>query len=90
MNFAITCSTLCPRVVTLHNVIDHIYYSQDIPWYQQLNFAHIQNKPYHLIPRHRTDHIITVSQYSKQDIIQYLHISEDKITVIYEAADKMK
>jgi muramoyltetrapeptide carboxypeptidase LdcA involved in peptidoglycan recycling len=47
MNFAITCSTLCPRVVTLHNVIDHIYYSQDIPWYQQLNFAHIQNKPYH-------------------------------------------
>ncbi len=90
MNFALPWSSPCPRVLTLHDAIDQIYYSQNIPWYQQLNFAHIQNKLYHWIARHRADHIITVSQYSKQDITKYLHISEDKIKVIYEAADTMK
>jgi glycosyltransferase involved in cell wall biosynthesis len=28
-----------------------------------------------------------VSQYSKQDLVKYLHIPQDKITVVYEAAD---
>jgi glycosyltransferase involved in cell wall biosynthesis len=36
----------------------------------------------------RADHIITVSEYSKQDIIRYLKVKEEKVTVIYEAVDK--
>lgn len=36
----------------------------------------------------RADHIITISEYSKQDILKYLKANEEKVTVIYEAADK--
>ncbi|MFK0729849.1 MAG: glycosyltransferase family 4 protein [Gloeotrichia echinulata GP01] len=87
MNFGLPWSSPCPRVLTLHDAIDQIYYAQQKPWYEQLSLADIQNKFYHWVARYKADHIITVSQYSKQDIIKYLDIPEDKITVIYEAAD---
>lgn len=35
----------------------------------------------------KSDHIITISEFSKQDIAAYTHISPDKITVTYPAAD---
>jgi glycosyltransferase involved in cell wall biosynthesis len=53
-----------------------------------LSLADIQNKAYHWVARHISNHIITVSEYSKQDIVKYLQIPEEKITVIYEAADQ--
>lgn len=87
MNFGLPWSSPCPRVLTLHDAIDQVYYSQDKPWYKQLSLADVQNKMYHGVARNRAEHIITVSQYSKQDIVQYLHIPEENITVIYEAAD---
>jgi glycosyltransferase involved in cell wall biosynthesis len=34
------------------------------------------------------DQIITVSEYSKTDILKYLRVRQDKVTVIKEAADK--
>ncbi|MDM9383276.1 glycosyltransferase family 1 protein [Chlorogloeopsis sp. ULAP01] len=87
MNFGLPWSSPCPRILTLHDAIDQVYYSQDTPWSQQLSLAHIQTKIYHWLARTRADHIITVSNYSKLDISKFLHIPEDKITVIYEAAD---
>lgn len=87
INFGLPWSSPCLRVLTLHDAIDQVYYSHDRLPSEQLNLADIQNKVYHWIGRHKADHIITVSKYSKLDIIKYLHISEDKITVIYEAAD---
>jgi glycosyltransferase involved in cell wall biosynthesis len=87
LNFGLPWFSPCPRVLTLHDAIDQVYYTQDIPWYQQLNLADIQNRFYHWVARNRADHIITVSEYSKQDIVKYLQIPENKITVIYEAAD---
>lgn len=87
MNFGLPWSNPCPRILTLHDAIDLVYYSQNIRWYQNFSLANIQNQAYHWIARNRADHIITVSQYSKQDMIKFLHIPEDKITVIYEAAD---
>ncbi|WGV29006.1 glycosyltransferase family 4 protein [Halotia branconii] len=88
MNFGLPWSSPCPRVLTLHDAIDQVYYSQDKSWYQQLNLTDIQNRIYHWIARNQAERIITVSQHSKQDIIEYLHIPENKITVIYEAANK--
>lgn len=87
MNFGLPWSSPCARVLTLHDAIDQVYYSKGKLWYQQLNLADLQTKIYHWVSRKRADHIITVSQYSKRDIVQYLHIPENKITVIYEAAD---
>lgn len=37
----------------------------------------------------RSRHIITISNYSKQDIIDFTHIPPEKITVAYPAADKL-
>ncbi len=34
------------------------------------------------------DHVITVSEYSKSDIMKHMHVKEEKVTVIKEAADK--
>jgi glycosyltransferase involved in cell wall biosynthesis len=85
-NFGLPWSSPCPRVLTLHDAIDQVYYSQHITW-QQLNFANIQSQMYHWIARTRAERIITVSEYSKGDLAKHLHIPEDKITVIYEAAD---
>lgn len=36
----------------------------------------------------KTDHILTVSEASKRDIVRLLHVPEDKITVTYEAAEE--
>lgn len=87
MNFGLPWSSPCPRILTLHDAIDQVYYSQNIPWYHKLSLANVQTRTYHWVARNRAEHIITVSQYSKQDLVQYLHIPEEKITVIYEAAD---
>ncbi|MEA5575976.1 glycosyltransferase family 1 protein [Anabaena sp. UHCC 0451] len=87
MNFGLPWFSPCPRVLTLHDAIDQIYYSQDRPWFQKFSLTNIQNNFYHWVARNKADHIITVSQYSKQDIVKYLHIPENKITVIYEAAE---
>lgn len=35
----------------------------------------------------RADHIVTVSAFSKREIIKYLHVPEEKITVVPSAAD---
>ncbi|WP_027404753.1 glycosyltransferase family 4 protein [Aphanizomenon flos-aquae] len=87
LNFGLPWFSPCPRILTLHDAIDQIYYSQNIPWYQKLNLANLQTRFYHWVARHRADYIITISEYSKQDIVKYLQVPENKITVIYEAAD---
>jgi glycosyltransferase involved in cell wall biosynthesis len=38
----------------------------------------------------RSRHILTISNYSQQDIVRYCHVDTDKITVAYLAADKFE
>jgi len=87
INFGLPWSNHCPRILTLHDIIDQVYYTSDKLGYRKLSLAGLQNRMYHWVARNRAEHILTVSQYSKQDMIKYLGISKDKITVIYEAAD---
>jgi glycosyltransferase involved in cell wall biosynthesis len=37
--------------------------------------------------RHRADHIVTVSEHSRRELIQLFKLSEDRVSVTYEAAD---
>ncbi|MGE4357546.1 MAG: glycosyltransferase family 4 protein [Candidatus Omnitrophota bacterium] len=74
----------CPVVLTIHDLI---------PWV----IGGFKNKrkeyKYKLntfISAHRANKIITVSNNSKNDIIKYLKIKEDKIKVIYNALDEEK
>ena len=73
----VSMSTLTPTVQVVHD----------------LNFIHL---PEHLPPRwrkyylekfplfiERADHIITVSEFSKRDLMKELHVPEKKISVVY-------
>ena len=63
----------CPRVMTLHDALQPVN-----------NF---KSSFYHWMARTRTQHFITVSEFSKRSLIEKLKIPSHKITVIYEAAD---
>jgi glycosyltransferase involved in cell wall biosynthesis len=69
-------------VVTIHDLISLIFrehYRQNLlrPVYDQAWTAAVK----------KAEMIITVSQNSKKDIVERLHIPEERIRVIYEAAD---
>lgn len=68
-------------VVTIHDVISML--RGDIPFFSRQYYAKWMPYSYKF-----ADHIITISDHSKRDIIKYLGISEKKITVIYEAVDE--
>jgi glycosyltransferase involved in cell wall biosynthesis len=87
-NFGLPWFSHCPKILTLHDAIDRIYYDRNKHRYQNFNRFYLQNKFYHWVSRHRADSIVTVSEYSKQDLIEHLDIPAAKIAVIYEAADR--
>lgn len=67
-------------VVTSHDLIGLIY--RDLPFWPSQYFS--RWLPF----THRfADHIIADSECTKRDLIHFLHIPNDKITVIYLAAD---
>jgi glycosyltransferase involved in cell wall biosynthesis len=80
----------CPSVVTIHDMI----------WYFPERYATKPQPPgrrmmelyYRLVPRYAAFHassIVTVSQASKQEIVQDLHLSADRVFVTYEAARRI-
>ncbi|NMB23914.1 MAG: glycosyltransferase family 4 protein [Firmicutes bacterium] len=70
-----------PVVVTLHDVIPYILPQTCNPAFRR---RFLTQMPY--IAR-RSDGLITVSHYSKQDILKHLGIPPEKITVIYAAPE---
>lgn len=69
-------------VVTIHDLIA-IKFGQDIPFYSRQFFGKWMPFSYRY-----ADRIIAISEHTKKDIINILKIPEEKITVIYEAADE--
>jgi glycosyltransferase involved in cell wall biosynthesis len=69
-------------VLVLHDVI----YKIDKTFHPFIYRKYLQFFTYFSIKS--SDIIITVSQYSKQDILKYYKVDENKVKVIYEAADK--
>lgn len=67
-----------PFVLTIHDMIPELYPQ----FYPQDNFQIVKKKI--LIPK--ANHIITVSNHTKEDLIRLFHISEDKISVIHHGA----
>jgi glycosyltransferase involved in cell wall biosynthesis len=87
-NFGLPWFSPCPRVLTLHDAIDQVYYGPQLSWGERLSAGHLLNQAYSWIARTCAERIITVSHHSKQDLIQSLQIPKEKISVIYEAADE--
>ncbi len=70
----------CKSIITIHDLAfllyPHFLTRESARYYSQIDQA-----------VRRTDHIIAVSENTKQDTIALLGVPEHKITVIYEAAD---
>lgn len=71
----------CSYVATVHDLIPYVMPETCGKSYLD---KFLQDMPYIL---EKCDKVITVSNYSKQDIIKYFNLPEDKIKVTYLAAD---
>jgi len=69
-------------VVTVHDLIA-IKFGEDIPFFSRQFFARWMPFSYR-----KADHIIAISENTKKDIVKYLNIDPNKITVIPLAADE--
>jgi glycosyltransferase involved in cell wall biosynthesis len=83
-HFGLPFLSHCPRVLTLHDAIDAIYYRASF-WGRP---GHMLNALSQWVARARASHFITVSKHSKQDLVLAHGIAPDRISVIYEAADR--
>ena len=87
MNFGLPWSCPCPRVLTLHDAIDAAYERPRMRWGQRIRPAHVIPGLYHRVARACAERVITVSNYSRNDLVRCLGVVPDRITVIAEAAD---
>jgi glycosyltransferase involved in cell wall biosynthesis len=87
MNYGLPWSTPCPRVLTLHDAIDQIYYQRRAGLWQRWRPSALRTRLTNWAARRRAHRIITVSEHAKRDLTGYLAIPAGRITVIYEAAD---
>jgi glycosyltransferase involved in cell wall biosynthesis len=72
----------CRSVVTIHDCI-HLRFPQYLP----NKLAHAYARTFLWTATHQADRIITVSEASKRDILQYFRIPPEKIEVIYNGID---
>jgi len=75
----LSLKTKIPTLLVSHD-LNYIHYPEGVKW-SHLKFLNYFFPRYHK----RANHIMTVSQYSKQDIIKQYKIDADKITVAYNA-----
>jgi len=70
----------CPNIYTIHDLVP-----------LRLPYATLDNKKYFyrllMELARKADHIVTVSEYSKRDIIKHLGVDERRVTNTYQAVD---
>ncbi len=77
-NFGLPWTSCCPRVLTLHDALFHL---------EGGSRRDYQSRLYHWIARSRAHHVITVTEYSRKELVKVLGIPGGKISVTHEAAD---
>lgn len=87
MNYGMPWFTPCPRVLTLHDAIDQIYYLRRASWRARWRPSALRVRLVNWAARHRAHHVITVSEHAKGDIVRYLGVPARRVSVVYEAAD---
>jgi hypothetical protein len=86
-NFGVPWNAPCPRVLTLHDAIDPLYYWPREPWRVKLSRGALLSKLHHWVARTRADRVIAPSAHAMREIVQALGVDENRTHVIYEAAD---
>ncbi|MGH9607861.1 MAG: glycosyltransferase family 4 protein [Terracidiphilus sp.] len=82
-HFLVPLWRTCPQVVTIHDVI-HLVYPQDIPSLAGRLYSRAMVRAAVRL----SDHIITVSEFSKRDILRHYDIDAGNVHVIYSGIDK--
>ena len=75
--------TPCRSVVTIHDCI-HLRFPQYLP--NRLGYVYARSSMW--LATHRSSRVLTVSEASKRDILEYFHIPQTKIDVIYNGIDE--
>jgi glycosyltransferase involved in cell wall biosynthesis len=75
--------TPCRSVVTIHDCI-HLRFPQYLP--SRLGYAYARTSLW--VAANRSARILTVSDASKRDILEFFNVPESKISVIYNAIDE--
>jgi len=75
--------TPCKAVVTIHDCI-HLRFPQYLP--NRLAYAYARGSLW--MATHLSNRIVTVSEASKRDILEYFSVPEEKIDVIYNGIDE--
>lgn len=76
-----------PRVMTMHDAIKEMLYLPQMSGRRRLSPGNVNVAIHEWIARSRAQQFITVSNYSKRDLVQTLKIPPERIAVIHEAAD---
>lgn len=84
-NFTLLLLKFKPTVVIMHDLIEF-----NVPNKFSKKKMFYRTKLADPITAKKADHIITVSQNSKKDIIKFLNVSSSKISVIYNGVDQKK
>lgn len=84
-NFTLLIFKSCPTVVIIHDLIEFNVKNKFSP----LKMFYRTRLADPLMAK-RADKIITVSENSKRDIMKYLKVPENKVTVIYNGVDRKK
>ncbi len=87
LNFGLPFACPCPRVLTLHDAIGQTAASGRLHWTKRLGAGAFKTDFAHWVARTSAEHVITVSEHSKKDLVRFLRLKPEKISVIYEAAD---
>jgi glycosyltransferase involved in cell wall biosynthesis len=87
MNYGLPWATHCPRVLTLHDAIDEVYYHPRASWWGRWRPGAVRARLANWAARRRAHHVITVSEHAKADIVRHLRVPAGRVSVVYEAAD---
>ncbi len=79
-HYVLPALTPCRSIVTIHDCIHLVF-----PQYLSNRFAHASARALFWTAVHRASRILTVSEASKQDILRFFQIPDEKVTVIYNA-----
>ena len=82
-HYVLPVLTPCRSIVTIHDCI-HLVFPQYLPG----RLARAYARAAFWTAAHRARRILTVSEASKRDILRFLRVSEERVTVIHNAIDE--
>jgi glycosyltransferase involved in cell wall biosynthesis len=86
-NFGLPWTSTCPRVLTLHDAIDQVYYAPRTSLRARWTARAVRSRGAHWVARTRAHRVITDSAHARSDLIDHLHVPAEKIRIVPLAAD---